>query len=152
MRANKWEGFLSISHLNYLRQTISLTMKKNTFAFIRNKFFLTGLFSGVVITCVVGLLVISPYFPRPEEDLLKGTMSPVSYTPSVGDIGIVWEADQLWIDGPFYSLVVFDGHPTLPLYCHPEVPGAHVLRARVVVTKVNEGSFSNNGGVFVTVE
>ncbi len=129
-----------------------LTMRKNTFAFIKNKFFLVGLISGAVITFVVGLLVISPYFPPPEEDLLKGTMSPVSYTPNVGDVGKVYQADQMWDTGPLYSLVLFDGHLGTPVYCHPEVAGAHVRLARVVVTKVNEGSFTDNGGVFVTVE
>jgi hypothetical protein len=129
-------------------------MRKNTFAFIRNKFFLTGLISGVVITGVIGLLVISPYFPPPEENQLKGTMSAVGYTPSVGDTGTVVSSGVLSYcqNQPMVCYVSFDDSNCGPIACHPEVTGAREINARVVITGMVMKDFCDNGGVFVTVE
>lgn len=117
-------------------------MSKISFSFLRNKFFLAGLLTGVVITALVFILIISSNYPPPSNTTLKGTVSG-GWFPSVGSTGVVATSGNYC--GYIYNDVVFDDDPNHGTFrchstalCSPGVP--------VECYSSNTGDFCQGGG------
>ena len=119
-------------------------MNKINITYLKNKFFLAGLFSGVLISALVFILIISSNHQSPEKNKLKGTMGG-TYTPSVGDKGTAqsWGVDCR--NKLVTCEVIFDNDPAHN-YKHCHYQGS---ASRVEVVSVNEGAFCSGGGITV---
>jgi len=119
-------------------------MNKINITFLKNKFFLFGLFSGVFISALVFILIISSNYKSPEKNKLKGTMGG-TYIPSVGDKGTAqsWGLDCRNKLGT--CEVIFDNDPTHN-YKHCHYQGS---TTRVEVVSVTDGAFCSGGGITV---
>lgn len=84
-------------------------MSKINFSFLRNKFFLAGLLTGVVVTALVFILIISSNYPPPSDKTLKGTISGNGWIPSVGSTGVVTGSGNDC--GYIFNDVVFENDP-----------------------------------------
>lgn len=119
-------------------------MKKINLTILKNKFFLAGLLSGVLISALALILVISSNYQVPEKNMVKGTISG-SYTPAIGDEGtaLAWGLECEYTVG--YSDVVFDkdpGHNTK--HCHYKGTAK-----RVKVVSITDGPCCAGGGISV---
>ena len=117
---------------------------KINLTFIKNRFFISGLISGLLIASVVFILIISSDYPPSDKKKLKGTAAE-TYTPSVGDQGT--RQGEISTSCGTTPLIVFDNDPTqTPVICHQD-DGAPA--ARVIVTQVSSASFCPSGGIHV---
>ncbi|MCK9218847.1 MAG: hypothetical protein PHF97_12140 [Bacteroidales bacterium] len=119
-------------------------MKKIDFTFIKNRFFLGGLLSGVFISALAFVLIISSYNPSLEKNKLKGAMMGSSWSPSVGQTGIIQSSGNLC--GYTYCYVKFDNDPNNESkLCHTEI----VSIPTVEIQAIANGEFCQGGGIFV---
>jgi len=123
-------------------------MKKTTFGFTKNKFFITGFIAGLIFTAVIAILLVSLYQPAPEKQMLKGTL--LNWTPSVSDVGIIkWTGDTDSCGR--YVGVEFYNDPTGSLIiCRPE--GRVTSGSEVKVNRIADGKpcGNSNGGIWVS--
>lgn len=119
-------------------------MKKISFTFITNKFFLAGFISGVLISAVACILIISSDNQPPEKNKLTGTLAE-SYKPAVGDKG---KAQSWGLDcgNKLGSCEVLFDNDRAHNYVHCHYQGS---ATRVEVVSVIPGDFCAGGGVTV---
>jgi hypothetical protein len=119
-------------------------MNKISFSFIKNKLFLAGFISGVLITAVAFILIISSDYQAPEKNKLKGTMAG-SYKPAVGEKGTAqsWGLD---CGNKLGSCEVIFDNDRAHNYVHCHYQGS---ATRVEVVSVTDGDFCAGGGVTV---
>ncbi|MHC1706972.1 MAG: hypothetical protein AB9842_05560 [Bacteroidales bacterium] len=123
-------------------------MSKINFNFISNKFFLSGLITGVVITAAVFLVIISSNYPPPAKDKVSGTMSVQGWVPAVGESGIVVSSGSAC--GYTYVDVTFDNDPNnTVIRCHSDIQCAP--SQQVVVYSYNSGEFCQGGGATIQI-
>ena len=123
-------------------------MSKINFSFIRNKFFIGGLFTGALITALVFLLIISSLYPPPAKNKMTGTMYGPVYVPSVGESGVVVSSGNEC--NYIYTDVTFDNDPNNGVIrCHSSVACAPSFQ--VIVASSNNGEFCQGGGIYVNV-
>lgn len=116
--------------------------------FIRNKFYIAGLISGLIITTATVLLVISFNERAPEKKMVKGTMLG-NWAPLVGEKGTVVQKGWACSGFTMFSNVQFDNSQGGPIMCHPINQYAWQVQSRVVITNIAEGDFCENRGIFV---
>jgi len=129
-------------------------MKTYTFSFLKNRYFISGLVTGIILAFIVTIVIVLPYLPLPEKDMLKGTMSGGEFEPAVGDKGKVMFATHVTnCEGqPERSHVYFDNGKGCLTICHPGDDGSFQLNTRVKVDQIISGDYCNGGGVWVTVD
>jgi len=122
-------------------------MTKPTFRFLKDKSFIAGFITGVLITTVIALVVVSLYQPAPGEKALKGTL--LNWTPSVGDIGYIkWTGDSDSC-GRFIGVSFYNDPMGSLIICRPE--GAIISGSEVKVYRIAEGKPCGDppGGIWV---
>ncbi|MHC1706974.1 MAG: hypothetical protein AB9842_05570 [Bacteroidales bacterium] len=124
-------------------------MSKINFTFIRNKFFLAGVFTGIILSALAVLIIVSTYYPIPPKNKVSGTIVEQSYNPVVGEEGTV-QASGTYC-GSVYCDVAFENDPNNSLVrCHFDYtlsPGTIV-----VVLGINSGDFCQGGGCYLSVQ
>lgn len=122
-------------------------MKKPDFRFLTDRMFLSGLFTGILISALIATIAILTTFPSPHKGKIKGTMAESAYVPAVGDIGTIQAAGTQC--NAHYSDVIFSNDPGQTLFrCHSD-PAS--VGAQVEVIANNGGQFCQGGGIFLSI-
>ena len=122
-------------------------MKKLDFRFLRNKLFLSGLITGILISALAFILIMMPKYPAQDKGKIKGAMAANTYVPAVGDIGTI-QSVGTQCNGN-YSDVIFENDPNHNLFrCHSD-PASVGSQVQVIV--VNSGQFCSGGGIFLSI-
>lgn len=121
-------------------------MSKINFTFLRKKLFYAGLITGVFITAMLFILIISFHYPPAEKNKLTGTMMEDTWVPATGETGVVVSSGNTC--NYYYCDVVFDNDPNhAVIRCHSSAPFSPSMDVEVYSS--TGGDFCQGGGVSV---
>ncbi|MEI6455683.1 MAG: hypothetical protein WCO93_05290 [bacterium] len=123
-------------------------MEKLTIGVIKNKIFIKGFITGLIIAAAVAILLVSLNQPTPGKQMVKGTL--LSWSPSVGDKGTIkWTGDTDSC-GRYVGVKFYNDPSGSLIICRPD--GSTLSGSEVMVNRIADGQPCGNppGGVWVS--